>query len=87
MITYKQLSLADIFTDCQNIFDNDKYEFLSLLDKTISLDEIVPLSFVSHFNAATGRPRKHLLYPMLRSLLLQIILSIPNTSLMIVFLK
>ena len=25
MITHKQLSLADIFTDCQNKFDNDKY--------------------------------------------------------------
>ena len=59
MITHKQLSLADIFTDCQNIFDNDKCEFLSLLNETISLDEIVPLSFVSHFNAATGRPRRH----------------------------
>ena len=32
MITHKQLSLADIFTDCQNKFDNDKYEFLELLD-------------------------------------------------------
>lgn len=28
MIPYKQLSLADIFSDCQNKFDNDKYEFL-----------------------------------------------------------
>ncbi len=65
MITHKQLSLADIFTDCQNKFDNDKYEFLSILDETINLDEIVPVSFVSHFHAATGRPRRHLLYPML----------------------
>ena len=87
MITYKQLSLADIFTDCQNKFDNDKYEFLSLLDETINLDEIVPTSFVSHFHAATGRPRKHLLYPMLKALLLQLIFSIPTTSLLIVFLK
>ena len=55
MITYKQLSLADIFTDCQNKFDNDKYAFLSILDETIDLDEIVPVSFVSHFHAATGR--------------------------------
>ena len=46
MIPYKQLSLADIFTDCQNKFDNDKYEFLSILDETIDLDEIVPVSFV-----------------------------------------
>ena len=34
MITYKQLSLADIFTDCQNTFDNDKYKFLSIFDET-----------------------------------------------------
>ena len=53
MITYKQLSLADIFTDCQNKFDNNKY----------------------------------FLYPMLRTLLLQLIFSIPTTSLLIVFLK
>ncbi len=44
MITHKQLSLSDIFTDCQNKFDNDKYEFLSILDETINLDEIVVLS-------------------------------------------
>ncbi|ANU47454.1 transposase [Lachnoclostridium sp. YL32] len=87
MITYKQLSLKDIFADCQNKFDNDKYAFLKLLDNAIDLDQIVPVSFISHFHAATGRPRKHLLYPMLRALLLQLIFSIPTTSLLIVFLK
>lgn len=61
MIPYKQLSLADIFTDCQNKFDNDKYEFLDLLGQTIDLDEIIPASFVFHFHATTGRPLKHLL--------------------------
>lgn len=87
MITYKQLSLADIFTDCQNKFDNDKYEFLELLENTIPLDEIVPASFVSHFHARTGRPRKHQLYPMLKALLIQRIFSIPTDTLLIVFLK
>ena len=87
MITYKQLSLADIFSDCQNKFNNDKYEFLELLSHTIDLDEIVPVSFVSHFHAATGRPRTHQLYPMLWALLLQRIFSIPTVSLLIVFLK
>ncbi len=87
MIPYKQLSLADFFTDCQNTFDNDKYEFLSILDETINLDEIVPVSFISHFHAATGRPRKYLLYPMLKALLLRLIFSIPTTSLLIIFLK
>lgn len=87
MIPYKQLSLADIFTDCQNNFDNDKYAFLELLENTINLDEFVPASFISYFHAATGRPRKHLLYPMLKALLLQLIFSIPTTSLLIIFLK
>ena len=59
MISYKQLSLADIFNDCQNKFDNDKYGFLELLSQTINPDEIVPVSFISHFHASTGRPRKH----------------------------
>ena len=87
MLPHKQLSLADIFTDCQNKFDNDKYEFLELLENTINLDEIVPASFVSHFHAATGRPRRHQLYPMLKALLLQLIFSIPTVSLLIIFLS
>ena len=87
MITHNQLSLADIFTDCQNKFQNDKHSFLTLLDQTIDLDEIVPVSFVLHFHAATGRPRRHQLYPMLKALLLQRIFSIPTDALLIIFLK
>lgn len=87
MITHKQLSLAEVFEDCQNKFDNDKYQFLQLLDEAINLDEIVPVSFVSHFHAKTGRPRKHQLYPMLKALLIQCIFSIPTDTLLIIFLK
>ena len=87
MITHKQLTLAEVFEDCQHKFDNDKYHFLALLDEAINLDEIVPVSFVSHFHAQTGRPRKHQLYPMLKALLLQRIFSIPTDTLLIVFLK
>jgi len=79
--------LADIFADCQNEFENDKYHFLSLLDEAIDLDEIVPLSFVSHFHTLTRRPRVHQLYPILKSLLLQRIFSIPTDALLIIFLK
>ena len=79
--------MADIFTNCQNKFDNDKYEFLSILEHNLNLDEIVPASFASHFHASTGKPRKYFLYPILRALFLQLIFSIPTTSLLIVFLK
>ncbi|MBP3459696.1 MAG: transposase [Lachnospiraceae bacterium] len=87
MIPHKQLTLAEVFDDCQNTFDNDKYQFLQLLDESINLDEIVPVSFVTHFHAKTGRPRKHQLYPMLKAFLIQRIFSIPTDSLLIVFLK
>ena len=39
MIPYKQLSLADIFSDCQEKFENDKPAFLSLLETHIDIDE------------------------------------------------
>lgn len=87
MISYKQLTLAEVFENCQNKFDNDKYQFLALLDETINLDEIVPSSFISHFHASTGRPRRYHLYPMLKALLLQRVFSIPTDTLLIIFLK
>ena len=87
MITYKQLTLEEIFEDCQNKFNNDKYQFFSLFDEAIKLDEIVPVSFITHFHASTGRPRKHQLYPMLKAFLIQRIFSIPTDMLLIVFLK
>lgn len=58
-----------------------------MLDEAINLDEIVPVSFIIHFHARTGRPRKHQLYPMIKALLLQRIFSIPTDTLMILFLK
>ncbi len=87
MITHKQVTLADIFEDCQNKFNNDKYQFLTLFDEAIHLDEIVLVSFVSHFHARTRRPRNHQTYPMLKALLIQRIFSIPTDILLIVFLK
>jgi hypothetical protein len=87
MIPYKQLSLADIFSDCQEKFEKDKHHFLSLLENTINLDEIVPYSFINHFHASTGRPRKYKLFAMLWALILQRILSIPTDSLLIIFLR
>lgn len=87
MITYKQLSLADVYSDCKEKFENDKFQFLSLLENTIDLDELVPASFINHFYASTGRPRKYQLYAMISALILQRIFSIPTDSLLIIFLK
>ena len=86
MIPYKQLSLADIFQDCQNKFDYDKPAFLSLLEKHIDLDEIIPAAFYSHFYASTGRTRKYPLKAFLWALIIQRIFSIPTDQLLLAFL-
>lgn len=86
MITQNQLTLADIFEDCQEIFESDKPQFLSLLENHIDLDEIVSISFINHYYASTGRNRKFPLNAMLWALIIQRLLSIPTDSLLLIFL-
>ncbi len=59
MIPYKQLSLADIFQDCQNKLDYDKPAFLSLLENHIDINEMIPVTFYNYFYASTGRFGKY----------------------------
>jgi hypothetical protein len=87
MISYKQLSLAEIFTDCQDKFENDKPSFLSLLENNLDLDEFISVSFRNHYYASTGRPRRYPLIAMLWALIIQRIFSIPTDSLLVVFLQ
>ena len=86
MISQKQLSLADIFEDCKDIFESDKPQFLTLLENHIDLDEIIPFSFYNHYYATTGRNRKYPLTAMLWALIIQRLFSIPTDSLLLVFL-
>ena len=86
MIPQKQLTLADIFEDCQEIYESDKPQFLTLLENHIDLDEIVPVSFRNHYYASTGRNRKYSLNAMHWALIIQRLFSIPTDSLLLVFL-
>ena len=86
MIPHKQLSLTDIFSDCQDKFENDKPTFLSLLETHIDIDEIIPISFRNHFYASTGRTRKYPLHALLWALIIQRIFSIPTDQLLLTFL-
>lgn len=86
MIPYKQLSLADIFSDCHEKFENDKPAFLSLLETHIDIDELIPISFRNHFYASTGRTRKYPLQAFLWALIVQRIFSIPTNQLLLTFL-
>lgn len=71
MIPQKQLSLADIFEDCKDIYESDKPQFLTLLENHIDLDKIIPTSFYKHYYASTGRNRKYPLNAMLWALIIQ----------------
>jgi len=86
MITQTQLSLADIYSDCSNIYENDKPYFLQLLESNLNLDELIPINFRNKFYAPTGRPRTYKLKAMLWALILQRIFSISEDSLLITFL-
>lgn len=55
MIPQKQLTLTDIFEDCQGVFQSDKPQFLILIENHIDLDDIIPIFFISitmHTNLA-----------------------------------
>lgn len=53
MIPYHQMTLADVFTETQEFFESDKPEFLKLLESSIDLSELIPVSFGNHFYAST----------------------------------
>ncbi|MGF7060942.1 hypothetical protein HNR33_004660 [Brassicibacter mesophilus] len=87
ILTHKQLSLAEIYSDCSNSFENDKHHFLSLLEENLNIGEFIPFTFYNRYYASTGRPREHQLSSMLWAFILQRIFSIPTDTLLITFLK
>ena len=87
MIPYYQMTLADVFTETQELFEYDKPEFLKLLESSIDLSELIPVSFGNHFYASTGRPREYSLTSLLWALIIQRIFSIPTVSLLLTFLE
>ena len=87
MLKPKQLSLSDIYAHCSDCFENNKYQFLCLLEENINLGKLVPVSFRNHFHVRYGRPREYSLDALLWALLLQRIFSIPTDSLLLIFLR
>ena len=65
ILTHKQLTLAEIYSDCSNSFENDKHHFLSLLEENLNLSDYIPITFYNKYYASTGRPREHELLSML----------------------
>lgn len=86
MIANEQLSLFDRYAESQELLENDKPKFLTLLEEHIKLEEIIPASFYLHFYAWKGRKREYPLEGFLWALILQKIFSVPKDSLLLIFL-
>lgn len=84
---YHQLSLSNIFSDCQNKLIEDSPSFFSLLAEHIDLDDFIPPEFESAFYRSVGRTRIYPLHGFLAAFILQKFFSIPTDSLLLLFLN
>lgn len=84
---FRQISLKDIFSDCQDAFMEDTPTFFQLLEDSIDLNQFIPSTFYSAFYQSLGRKRTYPLSGFLSALILQKIFSIPSDSLLITILN
>ena len=84
---YRQISLKDTFSDCQDMFMDDTPSFFQLLDEHFDIQQFIPSVFTNAFYQHLGRNRLYPLAGFLSALILQKIFSIPSDSLLILFLS
>jgi len=85
-IKYQQLSLKDVYADCQDMFLDQAPTFFQLLEEHVNLNEFIPSNFYNTFYQKLGRKRDYPLTGFLTSLILQKIFTIPSDSLLILLL-
>jgi hypothetical protein len=78
-----QMSLFDTYNDVCSAAEEDKPEFLALLEEHIDFTGLIPAEFYLAFNRHHGRPREYRLESFLRFLALQKILGIEKVSTLI----
>jgi len=88
MLNYEnQLNLGNIYSNCQEMFKEQRPQFLELLNKYIDINSYIPFSFKKAFYSDTGRPRGCSLYGYISALILQKIFNIPTDTLLILILN
>ena len=75
-----QISLFDTYTDVLNKEENDKSEFIRLLEEYIDFETIIPYRFYNAFYSGMGRKRIHSLESYVRALILQRLLGLEHIS-------
>ena len=88
MLNYEnQLNLGNIFSECSELFTEQKPEFLNLMEKYLDIDKYISYPFKRAFYSDTGRPRGCSLNGYISALILQKIFTIPTDSLLILILN
>lgn len=87
MTKYHQISLNEIFSDCQLLFQDDTPSFFQLMNEYFDFQDFIPSTFYNAFYQSLGRNRLYPLEGFLSCLVLQKIFSIPSDSLLLLILR
>jgi hypothetical protein len=87
MTVCSQLSLADIYKNCQNLMISDKPAFFSLLEEHLNFSDFIPINFYNAYYQKYGRNRVYPLSGFIASLIFQKVASVPTDSLLILLLN
>lgn len=83
----KQLSFADTYEKCAGLFEEQKPEYIKLLEENLDISQYIPVSFYNAFYQHYGRKRLYSLDAFISALLLQKIIGIPTDKLLIFVMK
>lgn len=86
-IKFHQISLKNIFSDCQDLFIDDTPSFFKILSEHFDINDFIPIEFFNAFYNSIGRSRIYPLQGFLTAFILQKIFSIPTDSLLLLFLN
>ena len=75
-----QISLFDTYTDVLNKAEDNKSEFIRLLEEHIDFETIIPYRFYTAFYSTMGRKRVHSLESFVRALIIQRLLGLEHIS-------
>lgn len=87
MTKYSQLSLADVYSNCQDLMVSNKSAFFSLLEEYLDFSAFIPTNFYNAFYQKYGRNRVYPLSAFVSSLIFQKVASIPTDSMLILLLS
>ena len=82
-----QMSLCDTYENVCSAMENNKSEFIKLLEEHIKIEELIGADFYRAFYSWNGRPRNYQLESLIRFCLLQSILPIPQDKTLLTLLK